>query len=75
MLNILNFIVNFIWLKMKFSFHLISQRYQDEHSKAYFLVKGTKRFMALYIDLVCLLFIVFVAVGALIATQDAGNYI
>ncbi|KAK3734055.1 hypothetical protein QZH41_015837, partial [Actinostola sp. cb2023] len=48
------------------------RRYQDEHTKVFFLVKSAKVFLGLYLDLLCVLFIMGVAAGALALIQDAA---
>ena len=54
-------------------FVFLAPRYQDEHTKAFSLVKSSESFLGLYLDLLCVSFLACVAVGALVVTQDSGK--
>ena len=52
--------------------HFLSHRLQNEHTTAFFLVMSSARWLGLYLDLLCALFVVAVAIVGLVAIQDHG---
>uniref|UniRef100_A0AAA9RX99 Multidrug resistance-associated protein 4 n=1 Tax=Bos taurus TaxID=9913 RepID=A0AAA9RX99_BOVIN len=61
--------------KAEKSFQELFDAYQDLHSEAWFLLLTTTRWLAVYLDVTCAIFVTVVAFGALIlvATLDLGQ--
>ncbi|XP_070656064.1 ATP-binding cassette sub-family C member 4-like [Bos indicus] len=61
--------------KAEQKFQELFDAHQDLHSEAWFLLLTTSRWLAVYLDVICAIFVTVVAFGALILveTLDAGN--
>uniref|UniRef100_A0A4W2EDZ4 Multidrug resistance-associated protein 4-like n=1 Tax=Bos indicus x Bos taurus TaxID=30522 RepID=A0A4W2EDZ4_BOBOX len=61
--------------KAEKSFQELFDAYQDLHSEAWFLLLTTSRWLAVYLDVICAIFVTVVAFGALILveTLDLGQ--
>ncbi|XP_027391350.1 multidrug resistance-associated protein 4-like [Bos indicus x Bos taurus] len=61
--------------KAEKSFQELFDAYQDLHSEAWFLLLKTSRWLAVYLDVICAIFVTVVAFGALILveTLDLGQ--
>ncbi|XP_060989138.1 ATP-binding cassette sub-family C member 4-like isoform X2 [Dama dama] len=61
--------------KAEQKFQELFDAYQDLHSEAWFLLLMTSRWLAVYLDVICAIFVTVIAFGALILveTLDAGH--
>ncbi|XP_061290381.1 ATP-binding cassette sub-family C member 4-like [Bos javanicus] len=56
--------------KAEQKFQEVFNTYQDLHSEAWFLLLTTSRWLAVYLDVICAIFVTVVAFGALILAQS-----
>ncbi|XP_061266623.1 ATP-binding cassette sub-family C member 4-like isoform X3 [Bos javanicus] len=56
--------------KAEKSFQELFDAYQDLHSEAWFLLLKTSRWLAVYLDVICAIFVTVVAFGALILVES-----
>ncbi|XP_065758083.1 ATP-binding cassette sub-family C member 4-like [Muntiacus reevesi] len=61
--------------KAEQKFQKLFDAHQDLHSEAWFLLLTTSRWLAVYLDVICAIFVIVVAFGALILVEslDAGH--